>query len=249
MTTHGDSKSKLYNVWAGMKRRCYNKNQKSYKDYGAKGIRVCDEWFNSYETFKKWAETNGYNEGLEIDRINVEGNYEPNNCRWINKKQNSNNKRNNTLIEINGVTHTIAEWSAISGISQKMISSRLKRGWNKDNLLDEVFSHGDGKFSDIHVLDIRGEMLTLHEISNKYNIKYNTLSKRFNKGLRGEDLIADINPKNTPRKIACFKDGTLIKTFDSIKQAANEFKLNRTNISNCCHGKRKSCGGFQWKFI
>ena len=249
MTTHGDSKSKLYNVWAGMKRRCYNKNQKSYKDYGEKGIIVCSEWIDSYENFKIWVINNGYKEGLEIDRINVFGNYEPDNCRWITKRQNANNKRNNTIVEINGVSHTISEWADISGISSGMIASRLNRGWNKESLLDDVFSHGDGKFSDVHLLDIRGEMLTLHQISDKYNIKYGTLISRFNKGLRGEDLIVDINPRNTPKKVACFKDDVLVKEFNSIKDAAKEFKLNRTNISNCCKGKRKTCGGFQWKFI
>jgi hypothetical protein len=85
---HGHSDTKLYNVWAGIKRRCYNKNQKSYKDYGAKGIRMCDEWFNSFESFMEFAISNGYKEGLEVDRIDSTKNYEPSNCRFITKAEN-----------------------------------------------------------------------------------------------------------------------------------------------------------------
>lgn len=89
---HGDRRGKfrkLYQTWIGMKRRCHDENRKGYKYYGAKGIKVCPEWENNFSTFKFWALLNGYEEGLTIDRINAKGNYEPNNCQWLTKSENS----------------------------------------------------------------------------------------------------------------------------------------------------------------
>ena len=80
--------TKLYNSWMAMRQRCYNKNTKSYQDYGAKGVKVCSEWKDSFKEFKKWAEKNGYKEGLTIDRVNSNGNYTPDNCRWLSRKDN-----------------------------------------------------------------------------------------------------------------------------------------------------------------
>ena len=90
LKTHRLSKkySKLYNVWSGIKRRCYNQNQKSFKNYGARGIKMCNIWRNDFSSFYEWALNNGYKEGLEIDRIDNNGNYEPNNCRWVTKQEN-----------------------------------------------------------------------------------------------------------------------------------------------------------------
>ena len=81
-TTHGDSKSRLYKIRIGMIRRCNKKSSAHYDRYGGRGIQICDEWKNSYDTFKAWALANGYSDDLEIDRINNDGNYEPSNCRW-----------------------------------------------------------------------------------------------------------------------------------------------------------------------
>ena len=92
-STHGESKTKLYIMWANMKKRVYDKNSISHKYYGAEGIVVCDGWKNDYLVFKKWATSNGYEEGLSIDRIDVHGNYEPNNCRFVDSKTQSRNTR------------------------------------------------------------------------------------------------------------------------------------------------------------
>lgn len=90
---HGLSKTPMYFVWKTMKQRCYNPNDKKYKDYGARGISICDEWLQSFGAFHDWAEQNGYQRGLSIDRINVDGNYEPSNCRWATDVEQANNKR------------------------------------------------------------------------------------------------------------------------------------------------------------
>lgn len=135
-TTHGFTRTRLYYIWEDMKRRCYAKERKGYKNYGGRGIRVCDEWKNDFTIFKDWAFENGYNDELTIDRIDVNGNYEPSNCRWATWKEQANNKRNKTAIEFEGETHTLKEWSEITGIGASTIQKRLfKRGWSIEDAL------------------------------------------------------------------------------------------------------------------
>lgn len=131
--THGDSTSSskyynLYNRYWGIKDRCYNQNAKIYERYGKVGIKMCDEWYCSYEKFKEWSLNNGYKKELSIDRIDSNGDYEPDNCRWVDSKVQNNNKRNNVLIDIDGVKKTIAQWSEVYGIEYKLAHTRYRNG-------------------------------------------------------------------------------------------------------------------------
>lgn len=127
--THGLSKTRLYRIWNGIKNRCFNENIPKYKNYGNRGIFVCDEWKNDFMSFYNWSMDNGYDDNLSIDRIDYNGNYEPNNCRWITNKEQSRNKRNNNLITYNNETHCISEWAEILGFKSNDIYRRLKLGW------------------------------------------------------------------------------------------------------------------------
>ena len=134
-TENKNYKEKLYTVLKGMKRRCYNKNEKAYKNYGQRGIKICNEWLNSFQSFYDWAINNGYKEGLTIDRINNNGNYEPSNCRWITNKKQQNNRNDNCYITYKNQTHTLAEWSEIFNIRYSRLFWRIKKGWDIEKAL------------------------------------------------------------------------------------------------------------------
>ena len=128
--------NRLRPVWRGMKNRCFNPNAPKYKHYGARGITVCDEWKEKYQAFFDWAMANGYEEGLTIDRIDNDGNYEPSNCRWVTRTVQNGNKRNNRYLEFQGVTRSIPEWSAITGIPTSVIYGRIHyHGWSVERAL------------------------------------------------------------------------------------------------------------------
>lgn len=126
-TKHGKSGSRIHVIWVSMKGRCYNPNNAEYETYGGRGIAVCDEWLNSFEAFYEWTVASGYADDLSIDRKDVNGNYEPSNCRWATQKEQQNNRRNNRYITYNGETHTMAEWARILNINYGTLCSRINR--------------------------------------------------------------------------------------------------------------------------
>lgn len=135
-TTHGKANTRIYSIYRGLFQRCYNKNKHAYKNYGGRGIRVCDEWLNDFMSFYNWAINNGYKEDLTLDRINVDGNYEPNNCRWVDRKTQARNTRKNHYLTYNGETHCIAEWAEIMNLTPSAISHRINRDkWSIEKAL------------------------------------------------------------------------------------------------------------------
>ena len=136
-TKHGMSYSRLYRTWESMRDRCSRENQKGYVNYGGRGISVCPEWRDSFEAFYEWAMATGYRDDLTLDRIEVNGNYEPSNCRWIKNKDQQNNRRNNRFLTFNGKTQTIAQWAEEIGVEWWVIYDRLKNGWSIERTLTE----------------------------------------------------------------------------------------------------------------
>ena len=135
-TKHGlfNIEKRLYRCWQDMKNRCYNPSRKKYKIYGGRGITVCDEWKNNFENFFNWAKNNGYMENLTLDRINVNGNYCPENCRWATAKEQANNTRKNRKITINGTTKNLCEWLEIYKISGGCYQRRRKNGLTDEQI-------------------------------------------------------------------------------------------------------------------
>lgn len=135
--THGMSKSSLYNIWNGMKFRCTNKNSDSYKNYGQRGISVCEEWFNNPQSFIEWALKNGYEEGLTIDRMDNEKDYCPENCRWISKGEQAKNRRMNYCIEYKGETKTLWELCEELNLNYNLVHNRIKKlGWSFEKAIN-----------------------------------------------------------------------------------------------------------------
>lgn len=131
---HGGKHTRLYKIWKSMRTRCNNPNDANYVNYGARGVSICDDW-NNYENFRD-SNANGYRDDLTIDRVDYNGNYCPENCRWADAMTQANNSRHNHIIEYNGETHTIAEWSRITGISYHKLKDRINKcGWDAHRAL------------------------------------------------------------------------------------------------------------------
>ena len=143
--------TRLSRIFNGLKVRCYNTKNKDYTLYGGRGIKLCDEWNNretvrdiegnntkGFLAFKKWALENGYTDNLTVDRIDVNGDYSPENCKWVTQKEQCNNKRNNHYITYNGKTQSLAEWARDLGIKRSTLSNRLNvYGWS----VEKAFNH------------------------------------------------------------------------------------------------------------
>lgn len=134
-TTHGKSDTRLFSIWSGIKNRCFNNNEPAYKDYGARGIIVCDEWLE-FEVFHEWAANNGYSDDLTIDRIDNDGNYEPSNCKWSTMTEQSRNRRSNVKVTIDGETKTLTEWAEVSGLTFRTMRKRYAKGLRGKDLIN-----------------------------------------------------------------------------------------------------------------
>lgn len=134
---HNLSDSPLYSTFYSMHERCYNPKNDHYHNYGGRGISICNEWQkpHGFLNFYYWAIKNGYKDGLTIDRINVNGNYEPSNCRWATRKEQQHNLRNNRKATIDGETKLVSEWCNQYGIHKRTFDERLKRGWSLEDAL------------------------------------------------------------------------------------------------------------------
>lgn len=137
-------KNRIYGIWKNMIRRCCNLKSKDYKNYGAKGIKICDEWLKDFSIFEKWALENGYNEKLTIDRIDNLGNYEPNNCKWATMQEQHNNYSQNVYYTYNGKTQTQTQWAKEYNLNLTTLIYRIKKyGFEKaiNMPLDKSKSH------------------------------------------------------------------------------------------------------------
>lgn len=134
--THGKSRTRIYGIWGNIKRRCTKENNPAYKDYGGRGIKMCKEWMNSFETFYEWAISNGYDKSLTIDRIDNNGDYSPENCRWVTQKVQANNTRSNHIITYNGKSMTMSQWAEYLGVNYGTMRDRRYRGWTDNELIE-----------------------------------------------------------------------------------------------------------------
>ena len=136
--TKDKSRTKIYHCWSNMKKRCYNPKSAMYSRYGARGITVCEEWLNDFNAFYEWAISNGHKDNLSIDRIDLNGNYEPSNCRWATKYEQANNKSINHFIEYKGEKMSLAEWSRKLNVNYDFLKHKVARGYTLEQIIDNL---------------------------------------------------------------------------------------------------------------
>lgn len=181
---HGMSRKPLYICHWSMIERCENPSVRNYANYGGRGISVCEEW-HDFSNFMKWALENGYKEGLTIERIDVDGNYCPENCRWADYQEQANNKRNNRRISCNGKNLTLAEWERETGISQSLIRARIERlGWTEEEAVTIPAGERNYKRIPSYVFAIEddGRWYSAREIAKLIGVAAPTVANWYKKG-------------------------------------------------------------------
>ena len=177
--THGRSDCPTYRSWKGMMARCYNEGHMHFPSYGGRGIAVCDRW-HDFDCFV--ADMGDRPEGCSLDRINNDMGYSPENCQWSTAKEQANNRRNNTLLEVNGVEKTVSQWAEDLGTSASTIAGRINMGWSVEDAVTVPVNRNKE-------LTFGGTTLNLSEWAKETGIAYTTIVSRFNRGLPPHEVL------------------------------------------------------------
>ena len=195
MKTHGDCGKRLNRIWHCMKQRTNNKNHEAYYRYGGKGIKICDEWSNSYVAFKNWASKNGYRPNLTLDRIENSKGYYPENCKWSTPKQQANNRTNNVIYTYKGITKTLEQWADEYKIDKLLVWKRVHRqGYTIEQALTYKKHYGTVKRwqkyrKTNNLLTFKGETHCLAEWAKIVKINRNALYSRLTAGWTIEEIL------------------------------------------------------------
>ncbi len=187
---HGHSHERLYHIWLGMRKRCYNINCKSYNHYGGRGIKICDEWgagkldVSGYLAFKKWSEENGYRDDLSIDRIDVDGPYSPENCRWVTFDSQSQNKTNTVYVGTDQGEKILLSFLQTSKIKPATIRRRIRRGMSINNAINTPAENGI-------FIEYNGKRQSIRAWALEFGMKPATLLRRINAGWEVERAIME----------------------------------------------------------
>lgn len=243
---HDMSNCRLYRIWNNMRTRCNKKYVKSYQNYGERGIRVCEEWDNTndgFQNFLNWAIENGYEDNLSIDRIDVNGNYEPSNCRWVTQYMQTRNKRNNRKYEINGKMMVLVDIARENGINSRTLQGRLNNGYTIEEALCKEMSNK-------RMIFYEEKFITPKEFSIKTGINFNTIMTRINKGYsNAEDLIVPDRNIFLKKKVNKYDlQGNYLETYESASEAARKNNCCKSGVIECCGGKKKKFKGFIYKY-
>ena len=238
--THNKTNTKLYNVWCGMKSRCYYKNHNKYDRYGARGIVVCDEWKDDFETFYNWAMENNYKEGLTIDRIDNDGNYEPINCRWVTNKEQSNNRSTNVNIYYNGYNYNLAQWGNILNLSHAVLSHRYHNNYDTTEMLTK---RTDDKHLYPHQVKILADLYEYKNCALYLDMGLGKTITGAIKAVSYHNPILIVCPKSViPQWLDCFRDWCKDWTcYDLTKKKQLEQFISDNNIQRMGVINYESC--------
>ena len=183
---HGMTHTRLYNIWKSMKERCYNRNAVNYNRYGGRGITICKEWQNNFQAFATWAQNNGYNDSLTIDRIDNYKEYSPDNCRWCDVQTQSKNRRSNVIVEYKGKKMCLKDAAKLSKIAYKVLWERYQYGDKGERLFRPI--DAKNRRNNI-IIEYNGKKMCLKDAAKLSKIAYSTLFGRYSRGDRGERLF------------------------------------------------------------
>lgn len=248
---HGMFGTRIYNVWHTMKERCYVPTQTSYKNYGERGIKVCEEW-QEFIPFMEWSYANGYDENAKrgectLDRIDPDGDYCPENCRWVSWDIQANNKTVNVYIEYQGIVDTLSNHARRAGIDPRTAETRKIKGKS----IEEIFA----KTREPIKLKYKGEMMTIPKICQMAGVSRSAIERHVLRN--GEDLeqaikeIKSINRKPSIRNRPVSQydlDMNFIKKWNNLSEIEEELGYSRSAVGNCCLNNTKTSNGFIWRY-
>lgn len=192
MTRHGLSRTKIYQTWSDMCARCHNPKDTGFKSYGGRGITVCDEWRNDFQAFYDYVSKLEHfgEDGYTLDRIDVNGNYEPNNVRWATTKEQSRNKTNNRYVDVRGKKIILADLAEMSGLTSQLIRDRLERGNAGEQLLRQPKPKE-------HLVDIGGDgKVSITEAAKRAGVGRSTIQRRVKAGESGKQILRPAPKQN-----------------------------------------------------
>ena len=193
---HGLSRTPVYCMWQNIVARCCRPTFPTYKYYGGRGIRICNQWRHDPAAFCKWAVKNGYKKGLQIDRIDNNKGYSPTNCRFVVPAVNLRNTSRNRRLSLNGETKTISEWSRDLGLTESCLIKRKDSGWDDESALTAPVNKHLQRFSPPAVVVFRGEKRTISEWAKISGLNPGTINTRLKNGWPPERaLTTPANPK------------------------------------------------------
>lgn len=254
-TKHKMSRSRLYRIYASMKQRCFDEKSESYSRYGGRGITICDEWLGNDGAgkFMEWALANGYDENAPsgqctIDRIDNNGNYCPQNCRWVNMDIQAKNK-SKPQITICGETHSLKEWSNMTGLSTSTLRQRIKAGWKDEEIIYTPKEEGRTERL-VHpcskIITYNGETHNLVEWSKICGISNKTISERLRRGYSVEEALFKKKGANRSSNVIAENITTGEKLeFESQKELAECIGSTVSNVNKCVKGKLKQTCGYK----
>lgn len=229
--THGLSKTRLYKVFEGMKKRCYDEKEPTYKYYGAKGITICSEWLEDFKKFYEWAVFQGYDESLPrgqqtIDRIDVNGNYSPKNCRLITIAEQQRNKGNLEKYKYKGEEHLLCEWAEIFNIDFNFLRSRVcEHGWSIEEAINEPL-YAKVKI-DKKKISYNGKNLTIKEWSEKLGIPEQLIRSRMVRSKEPEYILQTEKNKRKDNIMITYKEKT-----QNLKEWSRELGISYSTLKS-----------------